>query len=259
MPSAGDEDKAMANEGAKESLIEYVVKIINPSRMKEFRNVRVGLGKKCFTVHELREFLVINVPEVNGEKPDFTTVDIGYIEPGHGSKGRKQWINTDEDVEVLFSKHKGKKSILLWAYSRMLKQMGRNQSAVAESASCSVEQKELSGIDKCFEDLKEKHVDGKYTLEQLRMWAHLIQMGKHSSTDEPPDKPFWQGRKRSHSSVKSPVKKVEEQLLSPSKVSLRSELLDQLSKWHKLNESGVITGSEYEELKCTILQDIKQL
>lgn len=53
MPSAGDEDKAMANEGAKESLIEYVVKIINPSRMKEFR-MRVGLGKKCFTVHELR-------------------------------------------------------------------------------------------------------------------------------------------------------------------------------------------------------------
>ena len=130
----------------------------------------------------------------------------------------------------------------------------------AESASSSIEQKELSGIDKCFEDLKEKHVDGKYTLEQLRMWAHLIQMGKHSSTDEPPDKPFWQGRKRSHSSVKSPVKKVEEQLLSPSKkVSLGSELLDQLSKWHKLNESGVITGSEYEELKCTILQDIKQL
>ena len=55
------------------------------------------------------------------------------------------------------------------------------------------------------------------------------------------------------------MKKVEEQLLSPSKVSLRSELLDQLSKCHKLNESGVITGSEYEELKCTILQDIKQL
>ena len=38
MCSAGDEDnKAMANEGAK-----------------EIRNVHVGLGKKCFTVHELR-------------------------------------------------------------------------------------------------------------------------------------------------------------------------------------------------------------
>ena len=58
-------------------------------------------------------------------------MDIGYIEPGHGSKGRKQWINTDEDV---VSKHKGKKSILLWAYSLTLKQTGRNQSAVAESA-----------------------------------------------------------------------------------------------------------------------------
>ena len=70
-------------------------------------------------------------------------------------EGSSGYLNTDEDVEVLFSKHKGKKSILMWAYSCMLKQMGRNQSAVAGSASCSVEQKELSGIDKCFEDLKE--------------------------------------------------------------------------------------------------------
>lgn len=43
------------------------------------------------------------------------------------------------------------------------------------------------------------------------------------------------------------------------KVSIRSELLDQLAKWHKLNENGAVTKEEYEELKISILTDIKQL
>lgn len=41
------------------------------------------------------------------------TVDLGYIEPGHGRKGRKQWLNTDSDVEEMYKKHLAK----LWAYS----------------------------------------------------------------------------------------------------------------------------------------------
>ena len=52
-------------------------------------------------------FLSVNVPELNGEKPDFIVVDIGYIEPGHGMKVKKQWIYTDEDVNV-HDKHKEK-------------------------------------------------------------------------------------------------------------------------------------------------------
>lgn len=87
------------------------------------------------------------------------------------------------------------------------------------------------------------------------MWAHVIHSGKHTSIDEPPDKPFWRGRKR----------KLSEQPqvgygISPTKkVSVRSELLDQLSKWHKLSEAGVVSSSEYDELKQKILSDIKEL
>ncbi len=70
-------------------------------------------------INDLRDFLGTKVPSIDiaGEKPDFTEVDIGYIEPGHGLKGRKQWINTDDDVDVMYSKHAGKTAILLWAYS----------------------------------------------------------------------------------------------------------------------------------------------
>lgn len=46
---------------------------------------------------------------------------------------------------------------------------------------------------------------------------------------------------------------------STSRVSVRTELLDQLGKWHKLNEAGVMSNTEYEELKQQILSDIKDL
>ena len=47
--------------------------------------------------------------------------------------------------------------------------------------------------------------------------------------------------------------------VAKSRVSVRSELLDQLGKWHKLNEAGVVSDDEYEELKKNILSDIRQL
>ena len=46
-------------------------------------------------------------------------VEVGYIEPGHGVKGRKQRLLNDEDVREMYSKHVGKQSILLWAYSQV--------------------------------------------------------------------------------------------------------------------------------------------
>ena len=41
------------------------------------------------------------------------------------------------------------------------------------------------------EDKVRSRDEGKYTEEQIRMWAHLIHMKKHTSYDEPPNKRFW--------------------------------------------------------------------
>ena len=56
------------------------------------------------TLNDLRAFLSAEVSaiQVSGEKPDFEVVDLGYIEPGHGMKGRKQWLNTDSDVQMMY-------------------------------------------------------------------------------------------------------------------------------------------------------------
>ena len=100
---------------------EYSIKLMNPSRMSEYKNVRICKWKRCRTLNELRAFLSAKVSsvEVSGEKPDFKVVDLGYIEPGHGMKGRKQWLNTDSDVDVMYEQHAGKRNILLWAYSHV--------------------------------------------------------------------------------------------------------------------------------------------
>jgi len=124
----------------------------------------------------------------------------------------------------------------------------------------------ISEVDEIYEKLQDKHKHH-YTPEQLRAWAHLVQMGKHVSLQEPPDKPYFRGRKRTSSSVESnssastPERKKRATVaVSPGrKVTIRTELIDQLQKWHHLMESGAISESEYKELQQTILCDIKQL
>lgn len=229
--------------------------------MSEFKNVRVCKWKSCESLCKLRGFLAAKVPsiEVNGNKPDFENVEVGYIEPGHGMKGRKLWLRTDNDVEEMYNKHVGKQSILLWAYS-CVQSFTRNKPVKKVDSNFAQHKESLSEVDEKYDELRKKH-GKKYTLEQLRMWAQLIHLGKHDSVDDPPDKPFWMGRKRDTLPIAkrlcsgvasvSPTKR--------SKVSIRSELLDQLAKWHKLNETGVVSDEEYEDLKKTILSDIKQL
>ena len=86
---------------------------------------------------------------------------------------------------------------------------------------------------------------------------------KHESIDNPPDKPFWCGRKRQQSALTQPpaerVGIFTISSVSPTKgISVRSELLYPLAKWHKLSEAGVVSVTEYDDLKKTILSDIKE-
>ena len=92
-----------------------------------------------------------------------------------------------------------------------------------------------------------------YSDEQLRSWAHLVQMKKHDSLEVAPDKPFWRNKKKGISSSTGAV-------VSPSKqISLCGQCVEQLQKWHVLLESGGIDKVQYNEFKATIMSDIKVL
>ena len=75
----------------------------------------------------------------------------------------------------------------------------------------------------------------------------MLNTHKHDSFDTPSDKPFF-GKKRKESVGVSPVKRI----------SLCTECIMQLDKWHQLKERDVISVNEYEDLQKTILTDIKK-
>ena len=129
-----------------------------------------------------------------------------------------------------------------------------------------VNQSSTSGcsVKEVVEKLKEKH-GSKFIIEKFNAWAHMIDLGKHSSYDEPPDLPYF-GRKKTkeNSSCIGPtqVTTSPEPSAPPSpgkRIRYRSECMDQLSKWHGLLESGIITQEQYKELQGTILSDIANL
>ena len=88
------------------------------------------------------------------------------------------------------------------------------------------------------EELENKH-NGTYSREQLRAWAHLIQMGKHDSLDLAPNKSFW----RTPSGNKgSPLPQSDSTVaVSPGKkIQLQGQLVDQLLKWHVIDSNPAI-------------------
>lgn len=93
----------------------------------------------------------------------------------------------------------------------------------------------------------------------------MIDLGKHHSYDEPPDLPYFGRKKPKENSMHLPAQPQPEcssssQPLSPGKrIHYRSECMDQLSKWHSLLETGIITQEQYKELQSTILADIANL
>lgn len=124
----------------------------------------------------------------------------------------------------------------------------------------------LAEVELTVKELKDKH-GSKYSTEQLNAWAHMISVGKHCSFEDPPNLPYFVGKARSrkddtadpqHALSMSTDKPSSIAVsLSPGKrVSLRTECIDQLSKWHQLLEKGGIDKEQYDSLQKAIIGDI---
>ena len=243
---------------------EYTLKTVNPSRMSDYKAIRIHECPQRFfqSLDELREFIAKNIPSTSNIE-NIAAVEMGYIEPGHGTKGKKVWLCNDPDLKAMYDAHKRKRIINLWCYTEKISSRGKKRcrspgkGGTYESHST----KKMAEVDDIYKKLQDKH-KGKYSAEQLRTWSHLLEMGKHDSYEEPPDKPFFRGRRPSttYSSPGTSESKPTPVGISPGKkVNMRSELIDQLQKWYQLLEMGGISQMQYNELKETILSDIKEL
>ena len=85
-----------------------------------------------------KEYTMENIKEViesytsNGE--------FGYIEPGHGLKGKWEWIFTEEDVKGMMEKHRKAREMRLWCYDDSeMGQSTRSKTVTKSSTSHSLE------------------------------------------------------------------------------------------------------------------------
>ena len=242
------------------------MKVINGKKKSDYSVLkwRDAAYKQFKTISDIKDGLAewINL----SEELDLV---MGYIEPGHGAKGRQRWLHDDSDLTDLYQLYKGKKEIMLWCHSLARPERSRSRSprgsgsSAGAKTSSKVAQSLISKrdqVDAIVQKLKDKHQD-KFTPPQLNTWAHCIHMKTHSSYDESPDKPFFRGScKQLNSSDKQDLPSTSAcGPISPGKrINLRSQCMDQIEKWHQLFTKGIISEEQYKELVDKVWKDIKK-
>lgn len=151
-------------------------------------------------------------------------------------KGKQERLIADEDLKVMYRVHSNKKRINLWLKCKTKsKKRASPDSETSQSKRQASLLNTMNEVDDIVGKLKKKHGD-KFTPVQLYCWAHMVNTQKHDSLDVPPNKPFF-GKSRKEFVGVSPGKRI----------SLRSECINQLDKWHQLKERGVISNDQYED------------
>ena len=237
------------------TLIRYSVKIINPEN-KGGHLIEEFQGNKLSSVDSMRSKLV----ELFGKYSNGAEFQLGYLTPGHGFKGKQLLLTSDEDIVKMYGEHQGRRSINLWIQIKAKQHKRPNESSITptpqakKAKACESHLEKMDELQKIVDKLKEKHKEGRcshFSSAQFHCWGNLIQLGHHDSYDLPPNKPFFGVTKTAAASVTGSV--------SPGKrIHLRSECIDQLTKWHKLMNDGVISVEEYQDMHKTILGDIKK-
>ena len=87
---------------------QYALKMINPLRLSEYKTVNIQGAKHCSSLQQLQDFIGVNLP-TSISTPDFSVIEMGYIEAGHGPKGRNVWLFDDDDVKQMYKCNQKKK------------------------------------------------------------------------------------------------------------------------------------------------------
>ena len=150
----------------------------------------------------------------------------------------------------MYATHAAKKRIMIWFFTQK-KKPSRSPVSDCETStnkrSCTKSEErssKLAQVEEIVSELVQKH-SGKYSREQLNVWAHMLQLKKHDSREVPPDKPFFHNcgsKLRNVSPQNSEIASTSVNYgISPGKrIGLRTECLSQLDKWHQLFERGAI-------------------
>ena len=103
----------------------FKCKLVNPDKKSEFI-IKKSHACKFQTMLEMESFLKDSFNELHKEQAEKLT--FGYIVPGHGMKGRQEWITDDDDVKNMFDVYCKKKEVLLWCFLPVRRNAKRSKS-----------------------------------------------------------------------------------------------------------------------------------
>lgn len=229
----------------------YSIKLIDPAKKAEYVIKKLhGLSTIFNSVDEVKKA----IKETCESIVSLSLESVGYVEPGHGPRGKQRWLISDADVAEMYELHCGKKEILLWCYNkspshgharkRACSPTSDDSTKPAKSSRYTTHLEKMTEVEAIEEKLKNKHSNEGarvFSDEQFRSWAHLIQMGKHSSYDTPPDKPFWKNRTASSANSHTPTGQTSATISPGKRINLRGQCVEQLLRLHELLEKGGIS------------------
>ena len=262
----------------------YSIKLINPERKSEYSVEKW----RTRTVFKTVSHLTTKLRERYAELEPCKELRVGYMDPGHGWKGKQRWITCDDDLKDMYETYSSKAEILIWCFlpgklengTKKRKNQSDKSDATEKRTKCvAAIADKMNEVKDILAKLQSKH-GTKFSVEQYHAWAQLIHIGKQESYDEPPNFPFFMGRKqnaKSSADVHGPDTGTHSTtstsaagsttstststtgilVISPGKrINLRTQCIQQLQQLGELLEKGNITQEQYEKLQSTILSDI---
>ena len=267
------------------------MKVINPNKKSDFVVLTWHKQHKRFeSPKQLKLALIESFPD---HVPSHLEFQIGYFE-GRSSHS-KRWIISINDVDAMYEVYMDGDDITLWCDGKNKPPRKRKKDqSDSEDVPLSKREAKEEEQHKIFNELKEKHGNKSFSDPQLRLWAKLIQSGMHSDYENPPNIPLITGQtktKKSHAqkndetslsgaivtavnalaSVIKPSTSCSKPStptstpkpctgISPmSRATLRRSLYTDLQTLQKLYEDSILSASEFEEQKTTLLEELKDL
>ena len=170
-------------------MYKYKLKVTNRQKKSQYTIKSLGSKEQFFTFNDLKLYVTEVVENFDGT--------FGYIEPGHGTKGKMVFLSDDEDLYEMYVVHKRKPEVLVWCYGDVDKDstaltddeisLTRKQCADQSESECPASKRtqlilnSLSEVESIITKLREKHGKGCFSVEKLNCWAQMINSGKWSS------------------------------------------------------------------------------
>ncbi len=154
------------------STFKYSVKIMNPQRKSEFEVLMMKTKDRFGSITNLKKQVQSEFKDKLG-----TLKQIGYIEPGHGLRGKQRWLSSDDDLCTMYETHSGNTEILLWCFEergtkRSLEEKSPSESGPAQKIPKTNYAQHVDNIHEIESDLKKKHKEA-FTDAQYRAWANF--------------------------------------------------------------------------------------